>query len=178
MKLKNHLHLVPRSKNACNYTSIPQIRLHGVVLSYVQGQFYIFTFTRWMWMVRFTPRPLHTQRKNTWYPLDRRLGGPQSRCGHGFEVKNSKLQLRIEPRTAVNPLLGFFEPISQLYCTYCPFPQFFGTLRLNFKEQVCGPSCIIVGDLNRPRRHWISQNVTRQELGLAWTDRHTTHNDI
>jgi hypothetical protein len=28
-----HLYLVPRSKNAWSYTSIPPIRLHGVVLS-------------------------------------------------------------------------------------------------------------------------------------------------
>jgi len=32
MKLTTHLHLVPRSKDAWRYTSIPPIRLHGVVL--------------------------------------------------------------------------------------------------------------------------------------------------
>jgi hypothetical protein len=30
-------------------------------------------------MVSFTPRPLYPQGKSCWYPLDRRLGGPQSR---------------------------------------------------------------------------------------------------
>jgi len=41
--LTAHLHLVPRSKNAWNYTSTPPIRLHGVVLSYkkAQGQLYL-----------------------------------------------------------------------------------------------------------------------------------------
>jgi hypothetical protein len=29
-------------------------------------------------MVSFTPRPLYPQGKSSWYPLDRRLGGPQS----------------------------------------------------------------------------------------------------
>jgi hypothetical protein len=33
VKLTTHLILVPRSKNAWSYTSIPPIRLHGVVLS-------------------------------------------------------------------------------------------------------------------------------------------------
>jgi len=27
----------------------------------------------------FTPRPLYPQGKSLWYPLDKRLGGPQSR---------------------------------------------------------------------------------------------------
>jgi hypothetical protein len=31
------------------------------------------------------------------YPLDRRLGGPQSRSGHGGEEKNSQLPPGIEP---------------------------------------------------------------------------------
>jgi hypothetical protein len=33
--------------------------------------------TRWRWVVSFTPRPLYHQGKSSWYPLDRRLGGPQ-----------------------------------------------------------------------------------------------------
>jgi hypothetical protein len=37
--------------------------------------------TRWRWVVRFTPRPLYPQGKSPWYPLDRGLGGPQSRFG-------------------------------------------------------------------------------------------------
>jgi hypothetical protein len=35
--------------------------------------------------------------KSPCYPLDRRLGGPQSRSGHGGEEKNSQLQPKIEP---------------------------------------------------------------------------------
>jgi hypothetical protein len=42
------------------------------------------------WVVSFTPRPLYHQRKRPWYPLDRRLGGPQSQSGHGGEEKNSQ----------------------------------------------------------------------------------------
>jgi hypothetical protein len=41
-------------------------------------------------VVSFTPRPLYPQGKSPWYPLDRRLGGSQSRSGRGGEEKNSQ----------------------------------------------------------------------------------------
>jgi hypothetical protein len=41
-------------------------------------------------VVSFTPRPLYPQGKIPWYPLDRRLGRPQSRSGRGGEEKNSQ----------------------------------------------------------------------------------------
>jgi hypothetical protein len=41
--------------------------------------------TRLRWVVTFTSRPLYSQGKNLWYPLYRRLGGPQSRSVHGDE---------------------------------------------------------------------------------------------
>jgi hypothetical protein len=47
-------------------------------------------------MVRFKNRPLYHQGKSPWYPLDRRLGGPQSRSGRGGEEKNSQLPPGIE----------------------------------------------------------------------------------
>jgi hypothetical protein len=40
---------------------------------------------------RFTPR------ESTWHPLDRRLGGPQSRSGRGGEKENSQAPPGIEP---------------------------------------------------------------------------------
>jgi hypothetical protein len=39
-------------------------------------------------VVSFTPLPLYPQGKSPWYPLDRRLGGPQSRSGRGGLEKN------------------------------------------------------------------------------------------
>jgi hypothetical protein len=39
------------------------------------------------WVVSFTLRPLYRQGKSPWYPLDRRLGGTQSRSGRGGEEK-------------------------------------------------------------------------------------------
>jgi hypothetical protein len=62
---------------------------------------------RWRWVVSFTAQPLYPQRKNTWYPLDRRLGRPQSRSGRGGEEKNSKPPPGLEPR--------IIQPISQRY---------------------------------------------------------------
>jgi hypothetical protein len=41
--------------------------------------------TRWRWVVSFTPQLLYSQGKRPWYPLDRRLGRPQSRSGRDGE---------------------------------------------------------------------------------------------
>jgi hypothetical protein len=43
--------------------------------------------TNWRWVVRFTPQPLYPRGKNPWYPLARRLGGPQSWSGWRGEEK-------------------------------------------------------------------------------------------
>jgi hypothetical protein len=48
-------------------------------------------------VVSFTPRPLYPQGKSPWYPLDRRLGGPQSRSVHGGEEVSSQPLPGIEP---------------------------------------------------------------------------------
>jgi hypothetical protein len=52
-----------------------------------------------------TPRPLYPQGKSPLYPLDRRLGGPQSRSGSGGEEKNSQPLPRIE--------LPIIQPVAQ-----------------------------------------------------------------
>jgi hypothetical protein len=53
--------------------------------------------TRWMRVFSFTLRPLYPQGESPYYPLGRRLGGPQSRFGHGGEEKNSQPPPGIEP---------------------------------------------------------------------------------
>jgi hypothetical protein len=55
--------------------------------------------TRWRWVVSFMTRPLYPQGKIPWYPLDR-LGGSQSRSGHGVEGKNSQTSPGIELRSS------------------------------------------------------------------------------
>jgi hypothetical protein len=56
--------------------------------------------TRWRWVVSFTPRPLYPQETSPWYPLDRRLGEPQSLSGRGDEEKNSQSLPGFEPRSS------------------------------------------------------------------------------
>jgi hypothetical protein len=51
-------------------------------------------------MVSVTLWPLYPQGKNPWYPLDRRLGGPQSHSGHCGEDKNSQIKLCIQQKEA------------------------------------------------------------------------------
>jgi hypothetical protein len=58
-------------------------------------------------VVSFTPLPLYSQGEDPWYPLDRRLGGPQSRSGHGGEEKNSHTP----------PVLEIIHPLVQRYST-------------------------------------------------------------
>jgi hypothetical protein len=44
--------------------------------------------TIWRWVVSLKPQPFYPQLKSPWYPLDRRMSGPQSRSGRGGEEKN------------------------------------------------------------------------------------------
>jgi hypothetical protein len=53
-----------------------------------------------VWVVSFTPWPLYPQRKRLRYPLDRRLGGPQRRAGHGVDEKNFQPPPGIELRSS------------------------------------------------------------------------------
>jgi hypothetical protein len=70
----------------------------------------ILDVTRWRWVVSFTPWPLYPQGKSSWYPLDRRLGGPQCCSGHGGEEKNSQVLINKTP-----------EIISLTFCIYLQF---------------------------------------------------------
>jgi hypothetical protein len=54
--------------------------------------------TRWRWVVSFTPWPLYHQEKSNQYPLDRRLGGPQSRSRWCTVEKNVVALPRSESR--------------------------------------------------------------------------------
>jgi hypothetical protein len=54
-------------------------------------------------------RLLYPLRRSPRYPLNTRLGGPQSQSGHGGEEKNSQTLLGLEP-----PII---EPVAQSYTT-------------------------------------------------------------
>jgi hypothetical protein len=71
----------------------------------------------WMGIGSFTPRPLYPQGKSPWYPLDKRLGGPQSRSGRGGEEKNSHPLPGLEP-LIIQPVAQRYTPdLSRLLCT-------------------------------------------------------------
>jgi hypothetical protein len=62
--------------------------------------------TKWRWVVSFTPRPLYPRGNRPQYPLNRRLGEPQSRSGRCAIEKNFLPVLGIEPgRPACIPSL-------------------------------------------------------------------------
>jgi hypothetical protein len=50
--------------------------------------------------------------KEPLYPVDRRVGGPQSRSGCGSEEKNSQPP---PPRRKSNPRTSIVEPVAQRY---------------------------------------------------------------
>jgi hypothetical protein len=54
-------------------------------------------------VVSFTHRPLYSRGKSPYYPLYRRLGGPQSRSGRGGEDNNSQPSSGIEPQNPIRP---------------------------------------------------------------------------
>jgi hypothetical protein len=57
--------------------------------------------------MKFTPRTFYFQGKSPWYPLDRRLDGPQIRSGRAGEEKNSQPLRGIEP-----PII---QPVAHRY---------------------------------------------------------------
>jgi hypothetical protein len=78
--------------------------------------------TRWRWVVSVMPRPLYPWGKSPLYPLDRRLGGPQSWSGCYGEEKN------LAP--ARNRTLAV-QPVARCYINWAiPAPQ---PMHENFK---------------------------------------------
>jgi hypothetical protein len=65
-----------------------------------------------MEVVSFTPRPLYPQGKSPRYPLDRRLGGPQSPSGRSGEEKNFQTSPGFEPQSSDCPARS--QPLYRL----------------------------------------------------------------
>jgi hypothetical protein len=65
--------------------------------------------TKWRWVISFTVQPLYPEGKSFWCPLNRRLGGLQTRSGRGGEEKNSQPLPGLEP-----PII---QPVAQRYTT-------------------------------------------------------------
>jgi hypothetical protein len=89
--------------------------------------------TRWTGVVIFMPRPLYPQGKSPWYPLDRRLGGLQSRSGRGGEEKNFQT------------LPGLETPIIQPVAIAAPYIL----EGINYPEQLWGPPSLLSSGYKR-----------------------------
>jgi hypothetical protein len=50
--------------------------------------------TKWRCAVSFKLRPLYPHGKSPQHPLDRKLGEPMSRYGHGGDEKNSQISIK------------------------------------------------------------------------------------
>jgi hypothetical protein len=67
----------PSLKVKSQYLTNWAVRCDGVWGSGCIDPYYLDLGTSWRWVVSFTPQLLYHQKKSPWYPLDRRLGGPQ-----------------------------------------------------------------------------------------------------
>jgi hypothetical protein len=63
-------------------------------------------------VVSFTPRPLYLQGKSLWYPLDLRLGGSQSRSGHGPFMKYLSRRTQLLIRVTKRSVEGHLEVVG------------------------------------------------------------------
>jgi hypothetical protein len=74
-------------------------------------------------VVSFRHQLLYPQGKSPWYPLDRRMGGPQSQSGHTGEEKYSQILLAFKP-----PII---QPIAQCYTTELSLIPFIDSMESN-----------------------------------------------
>jgi hypothetical protein len=80
--------------------------------------------TGWRWVVSFTPRPFYPQGKSPWYPLDRRLGGPQSRFGRGVhkqEWKGCFTSVYVLSKSVLVYHISIDVPLFQILISGCKF---------------------------------------------------------
>jgi hypothetical protein len=66
---------------------VPALRHGGVLGSGCIDPRFLDLGTSLRWVVSFTPRPLYSRGKSSWYPVDRGLGGLQNLCGRRGERK-------------------------------------------------------------------------------------------
>jgi len=106
--------------------------------------------TKWRWVVNFMPC-CFTSRKTPIYPLNRRLGGPQSWSGCFWEEKFLLPWLRLEPQTIQPVAQSLYRLYSSSYILTMPplkssflqRPLFF----LFFTNFICLNECWITSSL-------------------------------
>jgi hypothetical protein len=85
--------------------------------------------TSWRWVVSFTSRPLYPLEKGPWYPLDKRLGGPQGQSGWFGEEKILDPTRTRTPTSVVQPVVSRY--------TDCAIPAPYKVLRqTDIKEYI------------------------------------------
>jgi hypothetical protein len=67
-----------------------------------------------MQVVSFKPRPLYPQGKRSWYQLDRRLGGLQSRSGRVSEGKSAYSYRESNPSCPSHSLVTVLTELQRL----------------------------------------------------------------
>jgi hypothetical protein len=108
--------------------------------------------SRWRWVVSFTPRPLKPQGKSSWYPLDRRLRGPQSHSGRGGEEKNCQ------------PLPGLENPDHParrpaLYRWAIPAPECISLISIKCRRNACIHSSYLFASVCSNIEQWFQDQV-------------------
>jgi hypothetical protein len=74
--------------------------------------------TRWRCVVSFTTWPLYPRRKSSRYPLNRRVGGPQSRSGRSGEEKKYLSLPGIESRSSSPAAVTYTQPKNVKHSCY------------------------------------------------------------
>jgi hypothetical protein len=87
------------------------LRHEGVWGSGYIDPYFLDLGTSWRWVVSFTPRPLYPRGKSPRYPLDRRLGGPES-VWTTWRRENSW------PNRDSNSYSSVVQPVASRYTDY------------------------------------------------------------
>jgi hypothetical protein len=115
-------------------------------------------FTKLRWVVSFAHRPLYPLGNNPRYPLDRKLGAPQSRSGRRGEEKNLLPLSGIEHR----PVMTSIKPSHFILALYLTAEKYFVTTVMNGRTLNLGA----VSNIPFPVRFWGSEGDEYKECGL------------
>jgi hypothetical protein len=122
-----------------------------------------------MGVVSFTSRPLYRQGKSPWYPLDMKLGEPQSRSGRSGEEKNS------QPLSVLQP--PFIQLAVQCYTTE-PSGSYVVSVRISFRLFNSNPSIFATTRLLNPQCPIFLEKLTVTQLVTKLPAFHATRNGV
>jgi hypothetical protein len=133
--------------------------------------------TSWRWVVNFTLRPLYPRGKSPRYPLDRKLGGPQSRSGRFGEEKI------LDPTWTGTPTPSVVQPVASRYTDYAiPAPKWitltaimftFGTATFIYSYSDKNVKDNIVNRNLKRKKCLFYKYISIKSVGSTHTDFHT-----